>query len=83
MAILNIRNLPARVHSWLRVRAARNGRSMEAEAREILGSLCDEDEGIRSADGVQEWVDSLYGKDKPRNVVDDLIAERRREGKIE
>jgi plasmid stability protein len=36
MAILNVRNLPDDVHAKLRVRAAKAGRSMEAEARAIL-----------------------------------------------
>jgi len=36
MAMLTIRNLDAGVKERLRVRAARHGRSMEAEARSIL-----------------------------------------------
>ncbi len=36
MASITIRNLDAKVKSKLRVRAAEHGRSMEAEAREIL-----------------------------------------------
>ena len=36
MATLTIRNLPDAVRDKLRVRAAENGRSMEAEAREVL-----------------------------------------------
>ncbi|MBT5960517.1 MAG: hypothetical protein HOG99_03195 [Gemmatimonadetes bacterium] len=40
MAILNIRKLPDHVHAELRVLAARNGRSMEAEARDILARAC-------------------------------------------
>jgi plasmid stability protein len=38
MAMLTVRNLPDEVHRALRVRAARNGRSTEAEVREILAS---------------------------------------------
>ena len=40
MAILNIRKLPDDVHARLRLRAAHNGRSMEAEARDILERAC-------------------------------------------
>lgn len=40
MAILNIRQLPDDVHARLRVRAAGNGRSMEAEARALLADAC-------------------------------------------
>jgi plasmid stability protein len=36
MAMLTVRNLPAEVHRALRVRAARHGRSTEAEVRAIL-----------------------------------------------
>ena len=38
MPTLTIRNLPDDVHRKLRVRAAHHGRSMEAEAREILAA---------------------------------------------
>jgi plasmid stability protein len=36
MANVNVRNLPDAVHRALRVRAAHNGRSTEAEIRDIL-----------------------------------------------
>ena len=36
MSSLTVRNLPDEVHRALRLRAARNGRSTEAEVREIL-----------------------------------------------
>ena len=36
MPILTVRNLPEEVHRALRVRAARHGRSTEAEVRAIL-----------------------------------------------
>jgi antitoxin FitA len=36
MAMLTVRNLPDEVHRALRVRAATNGRSTEAEVRAIL-----------------------------------------------
>ena len=36
MAMLTVRNLPDEVHRALRVRAALQGHSMEAEVREIL-----------------------------------------------
>jgi plasmid stability protein len=38
MAAITIRNLPDDVHRALRVQAARNGRSTEAEVREILAT---------------------------------------------
>jgi antitoxin FitA len=36
MAAITVRNLPDETHRALRVRAAQNGRSTEAEVREIL-----------------------------------------------
>lgn len=38
MAMLTVRNLPDDVHRALRVLAAQNGRSTEAEVREILSN---------------------------------------------
>ena len=86
MATLNIRDLPDEVHRRLRMRAAEHGRSMEAEARAILTAACaEEDQGSASPESamarakrLQAFVDKLYGGRKPKNVVDDLIAERRR-----
>jgi plasmid stability protein len=85
MATLTIRNLPDEVHRRLRIRAAENGRSMEAEARALLTEALQDDErrGAKStAEKVRElqaFIDKLYGGRKPQNVVDELIAERRRE----
>ncbi|MGH6915529.1 MAG: FitA-like ribbon-helix-helix domain-containing protein [Geminicoccales bacterium] len=85
MAALNIRNLPDEVHRRLRVRAAKAGRSMEAEARAILSAVCVPADPMSEADvrtqvkELQDLIDRLYGGNKPKNVVDDLIAERRRE----
>ena len=79
MATLNIRNLPDEVHAALRVRAARAGRSMEAEARSILAAACQPERKGADVAALMDWVDELYGDAKPRHVVDDLIEERRRE----
>lgn len=80
MAVVTIRNIPDDVRDRLRVRAAKRGRSMEAEARAILTAACAEP-SENSVSAVQDWVDQLYGKRKPKRVVDDLIAERRRESR--
>jgi plasmid stability protein len=87
MATLNIRNLLDDVHRRLRVRAAEHGRSMEAEARAILTEACSAarryrataEEAMAKARRLQAFIDELYGGEKPKNVVDDLLAERRRE----
>ncbi len=44
MPVLTVRNLPEETHRALRVRAARNGRSTEAEIRAIL------DDAVRPAE---------------------------------
>ncbi len=77
MAILNIRNLPDDVHAMLRVLAAQHGKSMEAEAREILTLACRNDVNSVPASSLQELVTQLYGDNTPNKVVDQLINERR------
>ncbi len=82
MAILNIRNLPDDVHAGLRIRAAKAGRSMEAEARAILTAVISQDNPPVPTTDLQAWVDQLYGGNKPTNVVETLIAERRQEAAL-
>jgi plasmid stability protein len=84
MATLNIPRLPEDVHAKLRVRAAKAGRSMEAEARLILA------EAVRQPGPkpvalarLQGFMLELYGGELPTGVVDDLITERRREARGE
>lgn len=79
MARLNIRNLPEEVHRSLRVRAARAGRSMEAEAREILTAAILADSTLTTPSALCNFVHDLYQGQLPVNVVDSLIAERRKE----
>jgi plasmid stability protein len=79
VAVLNIRNLPREVHVRLRVRAARAGRSMEAEARVILTETCMKNPSNELAPALQDWVDALYASGRPHRVVASLIAARRRE----
>jgi antitoxin FitA len=70
MAVVTVRNLPAETHRALKVRAARHGRSTEAEIRAIL------EEAVRPADRVR--VGTLlaeFGRDR---LSDDLAASRDR-----
>jgi plasmid stability protein len=80
MATLNIRNLPDEVHRELRQRAARHNRSMEAEARAILGEACrppaSPEEALRK---VRAWREREFGPSPPENVVDDFLRWRRTE----
>ncbi|MSP88796.1 MAG: plasmid stabilization protein [Alphaproteobacteria bacterium] len=82
MATLSIRNLPDDVHQRLRLRAASNCRSMEAEAREVLAKACGPTDAAAVRD-IQDFVDRLYKGRKPRNVAASLIRERRREARQE
>ena len=81
MAILNIRNFNDASHRRLRMRAARNGRSMEAEARAILEQAVAADAGqdaVVAAD-LQQFVADLYEGDLPQDASESLIAARREE----
>jgi antitoxin FitA len=83
MATLNIRNLPKDIHQQLRIRAAKSGRSMEAEARAILTNACSKSSEPVTATSLQAMVDQMYGQKKPRHVVEDLLLERREASKLE
>ncbi len=52
MPILTVRNLPDDVHRALRVRAAQNGRSTEAEVREILARAVMPQKRVRLGDAL-------------------------------
>jgi plasmid stability protein len=83
MPSLTIRNLDGEVKARLRVRAARNGRSMEAEAREVLAAAVSEPEELSVA-ALEEIVRDIQAAFAPYripkvSVVDELIAERRLE----
>ncbi len=79
MATLTIRNLPDIVRDKLRVRASKVGRSMEAEARDILARSVLPIRDAGSVDELQSIVQSLYAKTSPNLLVQELIRERRRE----
>ncbi len=52
MANVTVRNLPDEVHRALRIRAAKNGRSTEAEIREILEGVVKPVQRIRMGDAL-------------------------------
>jgi plasmid stability protein len=62
-ASITIRNLDGRVKERLRVRAARNGRSMEAEARLILSDTLapNQAEPVNLAEAIRRRVAPLGG----------------------
>ena len=65
MATLTIRRLDDTTKAQLRVRAARHGRSMEQEAREILKSAVASDASPRLnlAEAIRRRIDPLGGVD--------------------
>ena len=83
MATLTIRNFPDEIRDRLRIAAAKNGRSMEAEARLTLVQKFNREpekldpetvkERIRRA---QAAVARLLPKD--RSLVDEFLAERKK-----
>jgi plasmid stability protein len=83
MATLTIRNLPEEVRDGLRLRAARNGRSMEAEARAVLAAgVIDDGRGeapsdVRARVRRLEQIMKPY-RSKDRSIVDEFLAERRK-----
>ena len=87
MATLTIRNLSDRVRDRLRLRAAKHGVSMEAEARSILAQGVDERAGRKQSQTVaelQDWIAS--NRKRPQSDKNDsaaLIRDRRRETIVE
>ena len=74
--ILTIRRLPDTVRAALRERARRAGRSMEAEAREILTVACLGRDGTRWAEGLRARARARTGGRQQSDSAD-LIAEGR------
>ena len=52
MAMLTVRNIPDEVHLALRVRAAENGQSTEAEVRQILANAVNPPNRIKMGDAM-------------------------------
>lgn len=81
MATLTIRNLPDEVRDRLRVRAAQNGRSMEAEARDTLVEAV-QGGGRQRKRSVRERIAMAQKIFEPYrlpgvSLVDELLKERR------
>jgi plasmid stability protein len=75
---LTIENLPARVWQGLKRKAKASGRSVEAEAASILAeAVVKETQQDDPAERFLAMVDEMYGSNRPKNVVDEFLAERR------
>ena len=76
---LTIENLPERVWQRLEKKAKASGRSVEAEAAAIIATSLGASEGEADpAEAFLKMVDGFYGKNRPQNVVDEFLAERRK-----
>lgn len=94
MAVLTIRNLPDEIRTRLRVRASKNGRSMEAEARAILSGAVnapppgdlretiDRVQALVAAAGKKGASKGKAGRQQA-NSVDAFLRDRRREAILE
>jgi plasmid stability protein len=79
MATLSIRNLPDEVHRALRLRAARHGRSMEAEAREILAEVARaRPSGEDAAEALRRVGREVFGPAR-EGALDEFLRWRREE----
>ena len=83
MATLTIRNVPAELRERLRIRAARHGRSMEAEVRALLARSVWEENDSQGKEDVRDFVRELYAGRTPQNAAEELIRERRMEAERE
>lgn len=81
MATLTIRNISDEALARFRVRAAEHGRSMEAEARELIERAgATAETKLSPAERVakaRERLRAAFGGNPPTDLVDDLLAERR------
>ncbi len=84
MAVITIRNLPDEVRARLRIRASRNGRSTEAEARAIIASAVNApspEEMPEAVARIQNWIVQSKKK-RPKlegeGKVDAFLRDRRR-----
>ena len=80
---LTIRNLPEPIKQKLRIQAASHGRSMEAEAREILTQAVTTDlpvaaeGGLSPQERMRRAIDSLTGIWKGRGTTDEMMKDLR------
>jgi plasmid stability protein len=74
-----IEHLPVKVREKLDMKAKASGRSVEAEAAAIIAtSLAESEEEADPVEAFLKTVDGIYGNNRPQNVVDEFLAERRK-----
>jgi plasmid stability protein len=70
MSAITIRNLPEAVHRALRVRAAGNGRSTEAEIRDILEKAVKPEQRVRIGDALAALGRRAHLTDKDLSILE-------------
>lgn len=72
MAVLTVRKLPDAVHNALRLRAAKHGRSTEAEVRDILEKAVKPEPRVRLGDALADLGVRLGLTDEDFAVFDEV-----------
>jgi len=72
MGIMTVRNIPDAVHRALRVRAAQNGHSTEAEVRDILAAAVMPKSRIRLGDALAELGREIGLTDEDAAIFDEI-----------
>lgn len=75
MGNLNIRNVPDETVRQIKIAAAENGRSMEAELRDLVRRSY-RPRSRKTNASVQDWVNELYAGSPPGDVVEDFLRHR-------
>ncbi len=74
-----IENLPVKVREKLDMKAKASGRTVEAEAAAIIAhTLASSEDEADPAEAFLKLVDGMYGNNRPKNVVDEFLAGRRK-----
>ena len=80
MAVLTIRSLPAALHRALKARAARHGRSMEAEVRAIIAQAIDAPKRVRIGSTLMQLRQDVGLTNKDVDALEGAVEERRNQG---
>jgi plasmid stability protein len=74
---LVIHDVPDKVWEGLDKKAKASGRTIAAEAAAILAEAVQPAKAGDPAEEFLSMVDRMYGSNRPRNIVDEFLAERR------
>ena len=75
---LLIRDVPAKLLEKLDKKEKASDRPVEAEAAAIVSAFLEREEEDNSAEAFLKMVEGFYGENRPQNLVDEFLAERRK-----